>query len=269
LLVDAGGVRLHVEVRGAGRPLILLHGFTGSSAVWDGVMADLAADRRVFAFDLLGHGASDAPDEPSAYAMDACVGQLRAACDRLGVLRADWLGYSMGGRVALALALSAPDRVRKLVLESASPGIADPGERAARRAADEALADRIAKEGMEPFVDAWMDQPLFASQRRFGPVKWAQARARRLAQRPQGMMGSLRGVGQGAQEPLWDRLSEVQAPTLLLSGALDGRYGGLMGRMAAAMSTAGRVVVADAGHAVHAEQPAAWLEAVRSFLDEP
>lgn len=267
MLVDAGGVRLHVATQGhGGVPLVLLHGFTGSSATWDGLTPTWAKERRVLALDLLGHGRSDAPADVTPYAMEACVAQVLAAATKLGVREADWLGYSLGGRVALALALAAPDRVRRLVLESASPGIAAPEERAKRRAADEALADRIAKEGMERFVDAWMDQPLFASLRRLGPAWWARERARRLGGSPVGLANSLRALGQGAQEPLWNRLAEIRAPTLLVSGSLDTKYAAIMDRMAAAMPHARRAVVPDAGHAVHLERPEAFLQTVGPFV---
>lgn len=252
-----------------GTPLVLLHGFTGSAAAWEPLLPALAKHTRSIALDLLGHGRSEAPQDPRLYTLDSCVAQLLAVADRLGIERADWLGYSMGGRVALALALAAPHRVRRLVLESCSPGIEDVGQRAARRAADEELADRIEKQGLRAFVEAWMAQPLFASQQRMGQAWLARQRALRLHHKPQGLARSLRGLGQGAMEPLWHRLQEVRCPALLVSGGLDARYTALMHRMAAAMPLATRAVVPGAGHAAHAENPSGFLEVLLPFLRTP
>lgn len=257
---------LNVEVWGDGPPLLLLHGFTGSTATWAPFRETLGECRRLIAVDLLGHGASPSPADPALYAVEREVGRLAALLDRLGAERASALGYSMGGRVALQLALTHPGRVGRLVLESASPGIVDPAERAARVRSDGALAESLEREGIEPFVERWERVPLFASQGRLPAERRANVRADRLRRDPVGLANSLRGAGQGVARPVLDRLGALAMPTLLLVGALDERYVGFGRLMAERIHSAELVVVPDAGHAVHLEQPRAFEAAVADFL---
>ena len=172
------------------------------------------------------------------------------------------MGYSLGGRLCLRLALERPDLVRGLVLIGASPGIADPGQREARRAADEVLARRIERDGVEAFLDAWLGGPLFASL----PVE-AAGREERLANTAEGLASALRRLGTGVQESLWDRLGELRPPALLVAGERDPKFAGIAREMAAAIGPAARVaVVAGAGHAVHLERPAETAALVEEFL---
>jgi 2-succinyl-6-hydroxy-2,4-cyclohexadiene-1-carboxylate synthase len=198
--------------------------------------------------------------------MAATVADLVAVLDRQGIGRAHVLGYSMGGRVALALALAHPDRVGALVLESASPGLAGAGERAARVAADAALAARIEREGVPAFVDCWEALPLWASQARLSADARAALRAQRLQNTPVGLANSLRGLGTGSQPPLWDRLGDLAAPTLLVAGCDDAKFSDLARRMAEAIPANELLLVHSAGHAVHLEQPAVFARLVRDFL---
>lgn len=270
--VEALGVRLHVAHDGGARgrpPIILLHGFTGSAASWEPVVARLAGATRVITPDLLGHGRSDAPPNPEPYGMGACVRQLLALADALEAPQADWLGYSMGGRIAMHVALQAPRRVRRLVLESASPGIPDPRLRSERAAQDLMLADRIEQDGVEAFVDWWMAQPLFATQRRLGDAWWSRSREERLAHPAHGLAQTLRGLSVGLQDNLAPKLAKLDLPTLLVSGAEDAKYTAQLAQLARRMPRARQVAVAGAGHTVHAEQPEAFADEVARFLAEP
>ena len=145
-----GGFALNVERAGSGPPLVLLHGFTGSATSWGPLAEMLAARNTVLALDIVGHGASGKPDDLAPYAIDRAARDAVAAMLAFGFRRASWLGYSMGGRLALYVAATIPKAVDRLVLIGASPGLADPGEREARRAADEALADRIETKAFPP-----------------------------------------------------------------------------------------------------------------------
>ncbi len=263
--IAVNGVNLNVEVTGEGPAVLLLHGFTGSAATW-APFREAWPGFSLVTVDLLGHGASDYPADPGRYAMERCVEDLLALLDALGIEWTAVLGYSLGGRVALHLALAAPQRLWALVLESASPGIDDPGERAARRESDEALAEAIQREGVEAFVARWESQPLFASQARLPAAVRDELRSQRLGNSAQGLANSLRGMSAAAQEPLWDRSREVQVPALLIAGALDAKYCALAQRMAVALPCARLEIVPDAGHAVHLEQPKAFAGAVRAFL---
>ena len=264
--IAVDGVHYAVREWGAGPPLVLLHGFTGSGALWSEHAAVLGARFRVIAPDLLGHGGSDAPSDPARYAMPRALADLAALLDALDVARAAVLGYSFGGRVALAFAVEHPERVVALVLEGASPGIADPDERAARRAADEALAARLERDGLAAFVDAWMAQPLFATQAALPDEVRAAARAARLRNDPIGLAACLRGLGTGSQPSYWHRLHELPMPTLLLAGERDTKFQALARAMHESIPDATLRVVPGAGHTTHLENPAAFRRLARGFL---
>lgn len=263
LLVLRDGLHLHVEERDAGDPLLLIHGFTGSVEAWgEPILSGLAARHRVLTTDLVGHGRSSRPHDPRRYALDEVLADLLEVLDAADVERGRWVGYSMGGRVALAAAILHPDRVGSLVLESASPGLDTGAERAERRRADDTLARRLEEDGIEPFVDRWMAMPLFATQRRLPEETLRRARQRRLDNDPRALAACLRGLGTGAQPSFWDRLPDISAPTLLLTGEEDRKFTTTARRMAEAISDATLEVVPGAGHTVHLETPDAWLEAV-------
>lgn len=259
-------MELNVEKAGDGPPLLLLHGFTGSAAGWGPLAAAWAPFFTTLSVDLPGHGRSASPAEVAAYTMAATVADLVAVLDRKGIPRAHVLGYSMGGRVALALAVAHPERIGALVLESASPGLADAGERAARVAADAALAERIEREGVPAFVDYWENLPLWAGQARLSADARAALRAGRLQNNPVGLANSLRGLGTGSQSPLWDRLGDLACPTLLVAGYDDAKFSDLARRMAEAIPNNELLLAHNAGHAVHLEQPAVFARLVRDFL---
>ena len=260
------GLGLHTDVTGTGPPLVLLHGFTGSAGTWSGLTAALAADYTVIAPDLVGHGRSDAPAEVERYRMARAATDLVALVRQLGHERAAWLGYSLGGRTALQLVADHPGAVEALILEGASPGIADAEERAARVRSDEAMAERIERDGVEAFVDTWEQVPLFASQLALPAETRAAIRATRMANTATGLANSLRGMGAGAQEPVLDRLSAIACPTLLIAGELDTKYVEIAGDMARTMPDATMHAIEGAGHAAHLERPEAFQRPLLEFL---
>lgn len=254
------------EQRGAGPALLLVHGFTGCAAAWPPLLRSvLERAYRVIAVELPGHGAAAPRTDPSEWALERVVDDLCAVLDACGVQRALWAGYSMGGRLALGAALLRPERVAALVLESASPGLRGETERAERRAADEALAERLEREGLEAFVAHWLAQPLFASQRALGPERLEAERRRRLGCHAASLAACLRGLGSGAQPPLWDLLEKLNAPALLLAGELDAKFCAIARSMAEQMPGARVRELAGCGHAAHLEDPDAWLAAVTRF----
>ena len=266
MLVRTADLTLHVSRRGRGAPLVLLHGFTGSAAQWGAVVDGLAVSHDVLAVDVIGHGLSDAPPDAARYGFEHCIADLARTLDALGIERAHLLGYSMGGRVALGFAVRQRERVDHLVLESASAGIADEEERYARRRQDEALADQIERDGVEQFVDAWMAQPLFASQRDLAPEPVAAARRLRLQNSARGLANSLRGLGTGAQPSFWDALHGLGVPTLLVVGQRDAKFRRIAELMVDRLPRARMVEIAGAGHATHFERPEAFVAAVSAFL---
>lgn len=253
-----------VEQFGDGPPLLMLHGFTGSAVAWRNLAG--AWPYRVIAVDLPGHGRTGCPTDAGRYAIESVAADLAVLLDRLQAIPAHVLGYSMGGRLALYLAVTRPSLIRSLILESASPGLETEEARLARRIQDAALADRIETEGIEAFVTEWESLPLFAPQRRLSPEVRGALRRQRLHNNPHGLAGSLRGMGTGSQPSLWPSLSEVQLPVLLLAGGLDEKFRSINERMAASLPDARLQIMADAGHTTHHEQPAAFQAEVLSFL---
>jgi 2-succinyl-6-hydroxy-2,4-cyclohexadiene-1-carboxylate synthase len=222
--------------------LLLLHGFSQTGRSWDGVLARLEAQRyRPLAPDLhRGRPHADLPSAAQALAATAGDGPFAL------------VGYSMGGRLALHVALACPDRVTRLVLVSTTAGIEDAGERAARRAVDEALAARIEAGPIARFADAWAAGPLFAGQ---PPAVAAAARVDRLRNDPAALAVALRSLGTGTMVPVWDRLAALSMPVAVLAGERDAKFTALAWRLAAGIPGATCEVVAGAGHDVVREAP--------------
>jgi 2-succinyl-6-hydroxy-2,4-cyclohexadiene-1-carboxylate synthase len=266
--VHADGIRLRVLEEGTGPALLVLHGFTGDAESMACVSSGLRDRFRVFRLELVGHGGSDAPSTAKAYSMEACARQIADAAQALGLDRPHLLGYSMGGRAALAAAVAEPEAFASLVLIGATAGIEDSVARRERIESDEALAARIEEEGIEAFVTSWMALPLFASQARLGDAALGKAREQRLRNSPEALAASLRGMGAGAQTPLHDRLSSLVLPVLLVVGDEDEKFQRIACDLEGRLPKARIVRIAEAGHAAHLEAPEAFAGIVGAFLAE-
>jgi 2-succinyl-6-hydroxy-2,4-cyclohexadiene-1-carboxylate synthase len=231
------------------RALVLLHGFTNTGASWDGVVAAIGERYRPLAPDIRGHGTASTATPVDLGSVIADVAALIEPAETFTLV-----GYSMGGRLALHAAFALAPRVRRLVLIGASPGLADPVQRAARREADARLADEIEREPIESFAARWAQMPVLADQP--APVRRA-VDADRRRNTPHGLARALRGLGTGALPSLWERLPELTIPVELIVGERDEKFRATAERMAAALPAARRRVVPGAGHAVHLEDPAA------------
>lgn len=258
----------HLTSDGAGEPLVLLHGFTGSTDSWAPLIRAFASFRRVICVDLLGHGETAHPLDARRYTMESQLSDLATLLAQLHISRADVLGYSMGGRVALSFACAYPERVHRLILESASPGLANPEERGKRQQRDEQLAARIVRDGITAFTDYWASIPLFASQAALPEAAKNALRAERLHNSPIGLAGSLRGMGTGAQPSLWSRLGRLAVPTLLITGGDDQKFCDIARKMDEQLPFSRPAVVAGCGHNVHLEDSARFARLVRTFLRE-
>ena len=257
-------LNIHRYRGGARGTVVLLHGFLGDARDWDEAVSAWAADDRVVAVDLPGHGGSNGLP-PGAYTLDGAADAVLAALDAQGIRDAALVGYSMGGRLALHVALREPKRWRALILESASPGIEDAAERGARRVVDEAWAGKLEAMPLRAFLDEWYGQPLFESLQA-DPARLRAVIERRAGGDPRELARALRGMSVGRQEPLWERLGALACPVLFVAGAEDARYAALTERMQRLCKGSRRVIVPNAGHNVHAEQPAAFAAAVSGYL---
>ena len=243
--------------------LLFLHGFMGSGRDWLETVGALP-DNRCILVDLPGHGLSTGCPA-SLYPMPRAARALVAVLDDAGVEQCIPVGYSMGGRLALYLALTHPDRCRVLVVESGSPGLASEQERMSRRQWDDSKAAELEQHGLDAFLENWYRQPLFHSigrnEARFGALM-----DRRRHNDPAGLARSLRLMGTGSQPSLWPRLPAISLPWLAVAGELDSRYRKTMQDMVSLSENGRLVTIPDAGHNTHFENPEAFSRTLREFL---
>jgi 2-succinyl-6-hydroxy-2,4-cyclohexadiene-1-carboxylate synthase len=268
VITAPSGIAYPIWQSGSGTPLVLLHGFTGSHASWQHLTKTLSHDHLVTTLDLPGHGRSEIPSE-GAWTFTTVVDDLAWMVESQLGGAADVLGYSMGGRLALALAAIHPERVHRLILESASPGIADDREREVRRLADKQLAYRIQRDEIEAFVAHWEGLPMWESQATLSDDVHLRLRRIRLQQKPDGLAANLRAIGTGAQPSFWDRLPTLRTPVLLIAGELDTKFAQIARQMHEALPASQLEIVPGAGHAVHLEQPATYVRCITKFLGQP
>jgi len=229
--------------------VVLLHGFTQTTKTWDHVIPHLPKGPRYLAPDLPGHNGA-----PSATSLEAAAELLASANER-----AVFIGYSMGGRIALRIAVARPEVVAGLVLVGATPGIESDAERMDRRAADDAIAQRIEQFGVAPFLKDWLAQPMFAGLPNLG---WEE----RLRNTPAGLVRALRTMGTGTMEPLWERLGEVSCPVLVIVGERDEKFRAIGERMSTMIAGCQLLIIEGAGHAAHLQRPGVFGRAVEMFL---
>jgi 2-succinyl-6-hydroxy-2,4-cyclohexadiene-1-carboxylate synthase len=233
--------------------VVLLHGFSGTHRAWDGVVARLPPERYLSrALDLPGHGEAAEAEHPITFA--GCVDHVLAGSPETFIL----CGYSLGGRVALHVALAAPERVTRLVLVSTTAGIEDAPARAERSASDHRLADELERIPFTDFIERWRTQPLFADE----PTEvGALAREDQRRNRPDALAAALRGIGTGEMHPLWSRLAELTMPVTVLVGDRDAKFLALGERMVKLLPAA-ELVVTSGGHGLPLESPDAVARAI-------
>jgi 2-succinyl-6-hydroxy-2,4-cyclohexadiene-1-carboxylate synthase len=264
MILEGKDARLSYFVEGDGTPVTLLHGFTQSGRSWREVLAKMPAGFMWIGPDLRGHGQTRTrPGAPCT--MEACTTDLEMLWDHLGVERTHLVGYSMGGRLALHVAARRPERILSLLTVGAHAGL-DEAAREGRRRGDEALAERIEKDGLEAFVNYWGSLPLFAGIERRGPSFVAQVRSERMENHVAGLACSLRGMGAGVMEPVWGELSKVSVPCTFVAGQLDHGYVASARRLADSVPNGRVEVVQRAGHSVQQERPDAFARVLASHL---
>lgn len=246
--------------------LLLLHGFLGCKEDWRDIAPALSHDHFVVAVDLPGHGESVEGFSERDYTMIGCAELLVGLLNSLKVNTCSVAGYSMGGRMALYLAVHNADRCNRIILESASPGLPTEAERATRRTHDEAHAQKLLTEALGPFLNDWYAQPLFEPLRKI--ARFRELLERRYRNNPQGLALSLRHMGTGAQPTLWRLLPAIRLPILLLTGELDEKFTRIAQEMVAVSPQSRAEVIKGAGHTLHFEAPDRYIAAVQDFLME-
>ena len=251
----------------AEKTLVFLHGFTGSTKTWDEVIESFEETYRIITIDLMGHGLTDAPYIVQRYSMEEQVELLHNFFEARRIPSFTLIGYSMGGRVALAFTMKYAEMVEQLILESSSPGLKTEEEREARRKSDRALAEKIEKDGLEAFVEQWENIPLFESQKSLPETKQQAIREERLSQRVIGLANSLRGMGTGSQPSYWDDLKNFTKPVLLITGELDKKFQQKANDMKEKFLSCKNVIVSGVGHAIHVENPQIFATIIEKHLE--
>jgi 2-succinyl-6-hydroxy-2,4-cyclohexadiene-1-carboxylate synthase len=253
----------HRENRGC-PTVLLLHGFMGDKEDWAGVADALSPEFSTLAVDLPGHGET-VVNEAGLCRMENCAAGLVELIKELEMTECHVVAYSMGGRLALYLAVNFPREFKSFVIESGSPGLKSTAERSDRIKHDKRLAERLDSEGLERFLNAWYRLPLFASLDKDSPGFKNMLRRRRKGN-PAGIANSLRFMGTGTQPPLWHRLDSVRVPMILITGELDKKFDRIAGEMSDLCPRFERAIIPDGGHNVHFEKPLEYSRCLLEFL---
>ncbi|MBC2297660.1 2-succinyl-6-hydroxy-2,4-cyclohexadiene-1-carboxylate synthase [Listeria welshimeri] len=267
MLVNGQTYYVTNTINGEKPVLLMLHGFTGSNKTFQESITHLEKHFSIVAPDLLGHGKTDSPDEIARYSIERIVEDLVTILQELKIMQCFVLGYSMGGRVATAFASAHPEMVRGLILVSSSPGLAQKDLQESRVQADNRLADMLESEGIRSFVDYWEKLALFASQEVLSDELKKRIRLERLAQNPNGLAMSLRGMGTGKQPSYWNHLADFTFPVLLMTGSLDEKFEKIAQEMQQLIPNSTHVTVQNAGHAVYLEQPNIFISQLTNWLE--
>ena len=257
-------IDLYTRDEGEGNPLVLLHGFTGSGESMSQIAESLPV--RVLSPDLVGHGLSPAPEALEYYRIEAMVEQIRRIVKSRVGGPVFICGYSMGARLALSYASRYQADVKGLILIGGTPGIEDRYEAEERARHDAQLAARIESEGVAEFVSYWEALPMFVSQLQLSSDLRLVIRRIRLSQRPHGIANALRMASTGIMNPIWKTLPELQIPTLLITGEYDVKFTKIAKRMDHILPYGKHVIVSEAGHAAHTEDPQMVTGLIKEFL---
>jgi len=245
-------------------PLLFLHGFLGNEADWEAIISELRTDFYCLALDLPGHGKTRFLKDQSYYSLERCAQGIMELINQLELQKCNLIGYSMGGRLALYLAVHYPDMWNKIILESASPGLKSVSEQEERWRHDLNLAIKLEKEDLNNFLHSWYKQPIFNSLRRY--PEFQALFDKRLNNNKFELAHALRGMSVGKQLPLWNNLKDIELPILLVTGELDYKFNLIMHEMSDLLPKSGLRLVHGCGHTVHFENPKMFIDIVKEFL---
>lgn len=269
--LQANDINFHIlvdkaDLNSSKTPVVFLHGFTGSAYDWSFIFEELSESYYPIAIDLIGHGSTESPGEIDFYRTGSQIKQLFQIFEELKLKQFVLVGYSMGGRLALSFALAHPEMLSGLILESTTPGIDDQHERHKRYSRDTDLAYDIEEFGLEEFVDRWLELPLFNTLKNIPPEKYELLKSAKLQNNPTGLANSLRGFSTGIMPNNWERLSELNVNTFLVTGELDGKFTLINDEMEDIIPNAKHNIARGSGHVVHLEKTRDFLILVNYFL---
>ena len=278
MLIDISGINIYFEKylndthgltgdQTGSNNVVLIHGFTGSSKDWEPIIPHLSKRFNYYSIDIIGHGNSDSPPLEKFYTQASIVELLNKITQEIITGKFILLGYSMGGRVSVSFAVNFPDKIEGLILESASAGIENDEERNIREQSDEELAKFIEKHSVEEFINVWMEQDIFNTQKRFANSKLNAIKDLKLNNNKTGLALFLKGFGTGQMIPLYDQLKKIKSKTLLITGDLDDKFSLINNRMVNLFPSAKHVSIKNSGHNTHLETPGPFIKTVNNFLD--
>lgn len=249
------------------QPIMFLHGFTGNSSEWHFFFDTVNPHFNPIAIDLIGHGESDSPNELNHYTILSITKQFDSIIKKIPnkiILH----GYSMGGRVLLnyLFLTSRINKIKAIILESTSCGIENPIERKARENSDLTLAEKILKNGVENFIDDWMQKPIFSGLKNLESSEYTSFVKKKKLNSKIGLANSLKGFGTGKMDYLGNRLNEIEIPVLLLNGENDQKFVSINKKMKSRFINAKHVIIENCGHNIHLEKPSEFLNFVNHFL---
>ena len=247
--IDRDGIKLHYEVHGIGPALILTHGYSSTSAMWNGQIDALSKHHKLVLWDMRGHGRSDYPDDPSAYSEAHTVADMAALLDEVGARQAIVGGLSLGGYMSLAFYRVHPERVRALLIIDTGPGFKKDDARAVWNKRARETGDRFEREGLAVLKSASRERSTVSHRDASG-----------LAHAARGMLTQ-------RDARVIEALPDIRVPSLVVVGADDAPFLAASDYMAAKIPGATKLVIAAAGHAVNIDQPQAFIDGVLPFLD--
>ncbi len=245
--------------------MIFLHGFLGSLEDWLPLASRLSLDYQCLLLDLPGHGNTET-SRASDYSISATAKSLIEFLDGQNIERSVLVGYSMGGRLALYLAVHYPHYFEKVILESTSPGMQMSNERLARRISDERLANEMENMSTENFLQKWYDQPLFNSLRTH--PKFEELLRQRISNNSVNWSASLLGMGVGRQPSLWNKLENLNMPILILAGEKDQKFRNIAFQMKELNPDFSISIIPQCGHVIHVEDEYRFYSEVNKFLTD-
>lgn len=263
-----GGIQFHIRVDEENLhsnkiPVLFLHGFTGSSYDWNFIFKNFHENFFPLAIDLIGHGETDSPDNGDEYTCSAIVRHINSILEYLEMQKVVIAGYSMGARAALSYSLKHPDKVIAAILESGTAGIEEFEAKKERVEHDLLLAEQIKINGVESFLDYWLNQPLFNSLNEISSRKKSRSNNNII-----GLANSLSAFSTGLMNSYWNDLHKLNFPVLLITGELDLKFTNLNKRMLELMNQAEHIIITEAGHNTHLEKPELFTNLVLDFLNK-